>query len=417
VKKYMSKIVITKLPALKNFIVTAQFDNEKLVQLDCDDTKSQSILNNIYVGKVKNIVPNIQAAFIEIKKGFECYYSFEDNINPIFVSVKKNNKINIGDELIVQVSKENMKTKQPVLTSNITLTGKYVVVSSGNKKIGISNKLGVKDRIRAKKLLEHLPNREIGIIARTNVKNATDEQILEEVERLSSKLKELIQNGLHRTCYSVLYEAADNYITILKGMYEESLEQIVTDDDGIYQKVSGFLQENQMEPEQYLVKYQDDLLPLYKLKNLESEIRHALQERVWLKSGAYLVIQPTEAFTVIDVNTGKFTGKKQLQETFSKINLEAAKEIARQLRIRNISGIVVVDFIDMENSGDKNRLLQEFEGIVKKDPVTTHVVGMSKLNLVELTRKKVRKSLREQVAKPCYHCKGSGYIYERGEIN
>jgi ribonuclease G len=408
----MSKIVITRIPNLSNFIVTAQFDNDKLVQLDCDDTSKKSLLNNIYVGKVKNVVTNIQAAFIEIEKGFECYYSFEDNKNPVYVTPKKNDKINIGDELIVQVSKENMKTKQPVLTSNINLTGKYVVVTSGNKKIGISNKLDVETRNRLKELLSKYKDDGIGIIARTNAKNATDDQIVNEVEKLKFQLDEIKKNAVHRTCYSVLYQSPDNYINILRGLYEESLEQIVTDDEEIYKNVKDFLIDNELEPDKYLILYKDSLLPLYKLKNLETELKHALQERVWMKSGAYLVIQPTEAFTVIDVNTGKFTGKKQLQDTFLKINLEAAKEIARQLRVRNISGIVVIDFIDMENTSYKNQLMEEFEGFLKQDPVTAHVVGMSKLNLVELTRKKVRKSLREQVMKPCSHCNASGYVYE-----
>jgi len=412
----MSKLVITSIPAMDHFIITAQFDNDKLVQLDCDDTRDKSLLGNIYVGKVKNIVSNIQAAFIEIEKGFECYYSLEDNKNPIFVTAKKNEKINIGDELVVQIYKENMKTKQPVLTSNINITGKYVVVTSGDKKIGISNKLDVKNRERLKDLLAKYKKEPIGIIARTNAKNATDEQILSEVERLKQQLETLMNTAKHRTCYSMLYRSPDNYLSILKGLYEESLEQIVTDDEEIFQNVKEFLIENDMEPDKYLIFYKDSLLPLYKLKNLETEMKQALQERVWLKSGAYLVIQPTEAFTVIDVNTGKFSGKKQLQDTFLKINLEAAKEISRQLRVRNISGIIVVDFIDMENTTFKKQLMQEFETYLKKDPVTTHLVGMSKLNLVELTRKKVRKSLREQVAKPCRCCNGSGYIYERGNL-
>jgi ribonuclease G len=404
----MNKLVVTKIPVMEKFIITAQFENDKLVQLDCDDTSSKSILGNVYVGKVKNIVPNIQAAFIEIEKGFECYYSLEDNINPIFVNQKKNNKVNIGDEIIVQVSKENIKTKQPVLTSNINLAGKYVVVTSGDKKIGISNKLDQKQRKRFRELLEDDKSKDIGIVVRTNAKNASDEQILLEVERLKRLMTELIQNAVHRTCYSVLYQSPDNYINILKGLYEESIEQIITDQKEIHDEIQVFLQDNGMDSKQYLTFYEDKLLPLYKLKNLESELTQALQERVWLKSGAYLVIQPTEAFTVVDVNTGKFTSKKQLPDTFLKINLEAAKEIARQLRVRNISGIVVVDFIDMQNVEQKKQLMSEFESFLKKDPVTAHLVGMSKLNLVELTRKKVRKSLREQIAKPCSHCNGSG---------
>lgn len=409
----LNKVVITKIPSLPDYIVTAQFEHDKLVLLDCDNRKEKSILNNIYIGKVKNLVPNIEAAFIEIEKGYECYYSLTDNKNPIFINKKNNNKITIGDELIVQVAKENIKTKQPVLTSNITLTGKYVVVSAGDKKLGISNKLSLKERQRVKELFAGQLDGEFGIIARTNIKNASKEDVLSEVQNLKNKLTQLIHNAMHRTCYSVLYEGDDNYISILKGLYEESLEQIVTDDSEIYQTIHTYLTNQNMDANRYLLFYEDSLLPLYKLKNLESEIKNATQERIWLKSGAYLVIQPTEAFTVVDINTGKFTGKKNTQETFLKINLEAAKEIARQLRIRNISGIVVIDFIDLDKDDAKKHLMEEFDKILKKDPVTTHLVGMSKLNLVELTRKKVRKSLREQVMEPCRLCHASGYISKK----
>lgn len=409
----LNKVVITKIPTLHDYIVTAQFEQDKLVMLDCDNRHEKSILNNIYIGKVKNLVPNIEAAFIEIEKGYECYYSLKDNKNPIFVNKKNNKKVTIGDEIIVQVVKENIKTKQPVLTSNITLTGKYVVVSAGDKKLGISNKLSQKERQKVKELFaEHLDG-EFGIIARTNIKNATKEEVIGEVSKLKNKLEQLIQSAAHRTCYSVLYEGEDNYISILQGLYEESLEQIVTDDKEIYHNIHTYLAEQQMDVNRYLIFYEDSLLPLYKLKNLESEIKNATQERIWLKSGAYLVIQPTEAFTVVDINTGKFIGKKNTQETFLKINLEAAKEIARQLRIRNISGIVVIDFIDLNKEDDKKHLMEEFDKILKKDPVTTQLVGMSKLNLVELTRKKVRKSLREQVMEPCRLCHASGYISKK----
>lgn len=406
----MNKVVITKMPSLSSYTITAQYLDDKLMLLDCDNQKERSLLNNIYVGKVKNLVPNIAAAFIEIEKGVECYYSLEDNKHPVFVTPKKDNKVKIGDEIIVQVAKENIKTKQPVLTSDLTLTGKYVVVSYGNNKMGLSNKLTVKEKLRIKELFAEKKKEPFGIIARTNVKHATDEQILEEVGYLKEKLQTIIDNGFHRTCYSVLYEGEENYITILKGLYEENQCEIITDEKDIYEKVKSYLAEHNSNTTRTLTFYEDSLLPLYKLKSLESELKHATQERVWLNSGAYLVIQPTEAFTVIDINTGKFTGKKNTQETFLKINLEAAKEIARQLRLRNISGIVVIDFIDMERMEDKKILMEDFDKILKKDPVKTILVGISKLNLVELTRKKVRKSLREQVMMPCSHCNASGYV-------
>lgn len=391
----VNKLVITNVPEYDNYLISARFENDKIALLDCDDLSNRSMLGNIYIGKVKKIVKNIQAAFIEIEKGKECYYSLVENKEPIFTSFKNNNKLCVGDELIVQVAKENIKTKAPVLTSNINLTGKYVVLTSANKRIGYSNKLTKEEKSRIGKILEIFKEEDFGMIVRTNAAFAALEQLTEETEELKNRFMTLKEKAKYKTCYSLLYKSSENYLKLIKDSYEGSLDEVVTDNKEIYSLVVNYSKDLCFD---FKVKYYEDkLLPLYKLYNIEGEITAALKERVWLKSGAYLVIQPTEALTVIDVNTGKYSGNKKLSETFLKINLEAAKECARQLRLRNISGIVIIDFIDMQSTKDKNELLDKLASYLSRDPVKTTLVDMTKLGLVELTRKKVRKSLKEQL--------------------
>ncbi|SCP94984.1 ribonuclease G [Anaerobium acetethylicum] len=392
-------------------IITALYEDGDLVELNCEKAESDRILNNIYIGKVKNIVSNIQAAFIEIADGLMCYYSFEDNKSPIFVNHKNSQKLAIGDELLVQVSKENVKTKAPVVTSNLSFAGKYMVLTTGNCRIGISGKIPEEQKKRLKSWVKPYASEDYGFIVRTNAKDAQKEQIEKEIEALIRRYNDVKSAGLHRTCFSLIYQAPPAYLTNLRDTYARNLESIITDDGELYGAMKAYLELEQKEDAGKLMFYEDSLLPLQKLYSLETRLKEALREQVWLKSGAYLIIQPTEAFVVIDVNTGKFTGKKKLQDTFLKINLEAAKEIAKQLRLRNLSGIIVVDFIDMEREEDRQSLMESLDECLKKDPVKATLVGMSRLNLVEITRKKVRKPLKEQMVVQCPVCGGRGYLY------
>lgn len=392
-------------------IITALYEDGDLVELSSEKAEEDRILNNIYIGKVKNIVSNIQAAFIEIAGGIMCYYSYEDNKLPVFINHKNSGKLAIGDELLVQVIKENIKTKAPVVTSNLSFPGKYMVLTTGNCRIGLSNKIPEDRRRLLKSWVKPYASDEYGFIVRTNGMDATKEQIESEIEALIKKCIEVKNAGKHRTCFSLIYQAPPAYLTNLRDTYAMNLESIITDDRTLYDDMKSYLELEQKEDAGKLSFYEDKLLPIQKLYSLETRLKEALREQVWLKSGAYLVIQPTEAFVVIDVNTGKFTGKKKLQDTFLKINLEAAREIAKQLRLRNLSGIIVVDFIDMEREEDRQHLMESLDTLLKKDPVKTTLVGMSRLNLVEITRKKVRKPLKEQLVASCPVCGGRGYLY------
>lgn len=409
------KLIITNLTRSQtDYTVCGLFEEKRLVEASARPKERESLLGNIYVGRVKDVVKNLNAAFIEIAPGMACYFSLEDLKNPVYV--KKLNSPNLvkGDELYVQVEKESMKTKPPQVTTNLNFTGKYLVLTTGNQALGVSRKIDRQTKGRLKALVEGHMDPGFGLVLRTNSQTADEGQILAELKELTSQARTLLDKAPYQTCFSCVRKLPPEFLTVLKDTYSQQLEEIVTDDAGLFTVIQGYLKEFQPEDLPKLRLYGDDLLPLSKCYSLEVKLEEALRERVWLNSGGYLLIQPTEALTVIDVNSGKSTfkvhkspeegqitdhkstRKYQVQDHYLKINLEAAREIAVQLRLRNISGIILVDFIDMSREEDRQQLMEMLRAAVRGDPVPVQVVDMTKLNLVEMTRKKVRKSLKEQ---------------------
>lgn len=369
-------------------IVTSVMENEEIVELHISNTEEKYRLGNIYIGKVKKIVSNIQAAFIEIDKGVECYYDMTE---------RGNKPIRVGEEFIVQISREAIKTKQPSVTRKISFTGKYCVLTVGDNRISFSSKIDKEKRKELQTFMEVYRSKEYGFILRTNAKGAAVSEITEEIERFISEYEYLFRIAPTRVCFSCLKENEKPYIADLKNIYQEGLTDILIEDKEIYNHVYSFLQREQPEDLGKLQLYEDKQLPLAKLYSIESVLQNALKERVWLKSGAYLVIQPTEALTVIDINTGKCVGKKKDDVVYLKINMEAAKEAAKQIRLRNLSGIVLIDFINLDDKEKREELLNYFRGHLRKDPIQTVLVDVTKLQLVEITRKKVRKPLYESI--------------------
>lgn len=372
-------------------------------------------VGEIYVGKVQHILPNIHGAFIEIGDGLSCYYSLEEKDAPVFTHKIGKKPLCIGDELLVQVQKEAVKTKQPVVTGNLSFTGKYVVLTSGNRKIGVSNKLPKAKREEllalassacpeagiasdADKTSEPETSAGFGLIFRTNAGDAAPELILEEIQKLSDRLHTVLEYGKMRTCFSCLYKVPHPCIAALRDVYKDGLTGIIVDaataDGALYQEAEAFLREEQPEDLPLLRPYNDPSYPLAKCYSLETAICEARKEKVWMKSGGYLVIQPTEALTVIDVNSGKCQKK---QKEFAAINREAAVEAARQIRLRNLSGIIIIDFINMKTEEERSELLAFLQKELNKDPNPANVVGMTKLQLVEITRKKIHKTLEESL--------------------
>ncbi len=395
------KLLITKLDGR---ILTAWSEEGRIRQLQAESADTAGILGNIYVGKVKNIVKNLNAAFVEFQKGQIGYLPLHAGACPIqtdsVIHIHKGKRVLIGDEILVQVSKEAVKTKPPTLSGILEFPGKYVILKAGNPAINISHKIKEKDvRSRLQGLLEgYCREGSFGLLARTNAAMASDREMVQEMQHLEKSCRDTIESGMHRASFSCLRQSPAGYLLSIQDMYREKLREAVTDSEEIYESILAFLADKEWGGMVFPVLWDAAWGKLDAVYNLSKTLKSALQPKVWLKSGAYLVIQPTEALVSIDVNTGKAVSKKKdVQKNFLKVNLEAAREIAVQLRLRNLSGIILVDFIDMESSGANEELLHIFRQELAKDPVPARAVDMTKLGLVEVTRKKVRKPLYEQM--------------------
>lgn len=425
----------------------------KAVEIHCDACREDSILDEIYIGKVQNIVKNLNAAFVEITPGTVCYLPLEDLKHPIYTKKGASKNVQQGDELLVQVKREGIKTKAPALTTNLTLHGKYALLTAGNTQLSVSSKLPKEEKERLVKVVKEYENearseihflnkengdsihrnhgiqneeknsstleidtekdnssadngslaeremkdRTYGWLLRTNAGGAESEVIKKDLLRLQTKYEELMKTAQYRTCFSCLLARPSAYLKRLGDLYTKEVDEILTDDRELFEQMTEYLQENQPEDIAKLRFYGDRLLPMEKLYSLDRHLKEALGERVWLKSGGYLVIQPTEALTVIDVNTGKFTAGKKKEAAFLKLNEEAALEAARQIRLRGLSGIIIIDFINMEETESETQLLRTLDGVLRMDPIRTTLVDMTKLSLVEITRMKKERPLHESV--------------------
>lgn len=352
-------------------------------------------IGDIFIGKVKNIVENIQAAFVEIQPGIVGYYSLKTNTHHLLAR-PADRKLRAGDELLVQVERGSIKSKAPVLTSKIQLSGKNMVFLGNQQFIGISKKIVSMERREALKALgKALTGTEArGLIFRTDSAGCADHILEDEYRQLEVDYKNIMSIYPNRTCYSRIYTRPEDWLQYVHMVPEPGL-RILTDMPEIYDMIQS--QYGNL-PQPPLVGFYDDLeYPLMKLKSMETQIGRALSKNVWLKSGASLVIESTEALTSIDVNTSKTEIHKKDEETFLQINMEAAAEICRQLRLRNLSGIIIVDFINLSLKEDETRLMSELKRLARKDPVPLNVVDMTALGLVEMTRKRTYRPLHEQV--------------------
>ena len=391
------RLLITK----KNQITFSLLLNAKgsATQINLDGGKSESLIGNIYIGRVDNIVKNINAAFIEYAPGMMGYYRLDSEMSPVFTNPgRRPGPVRKGDQMIVQIAKDAIKSKEPVLTSEINLTGKYVVLTVGQTGIHFSNKF---KNPELKKILQDQYDESsyenIGFIVRTNAMFAQPEQIFEEMDFYNDLWLMLKDCGLYNNCLSQIYQAPPSYMVNIRDGYDNLMEEIITDDKEIYQNIRSYLEKYQPDDVEKLRFYDNPNLSLHAMFNLDRQILEALQKRVWLKSGGFIVIEPTEALVSIDVNTGKYISEKNAEDEYLKVNLEAAAEIARQMLLRNLSGIIIVDFINMRSDAYKKMLLDYLKSQLQFDPVKTNIVEMTKLNLVEITRKKIRKPLYELI--------------------
>ena len=369
------------------------FEDGKAMEIRCYE--ADSILGNVYRARVSNLSPNINAAFVDIKKGESCYLSMDDY---------HGEKLKVGDLVTVQVVRDKIKTKRYAVTTDISLQGDYAVTTLFAP-VGVSSK--ITDSARKKELktlmqnlliaeqdaqfylaegnvaeIERIKKLTLGGIIRTQAEHAEDAAITREIEGQARLLYSIMKKSEYATQYTCLYHTEVEYIKDIRRMHALQDVEIVTDIPEVTEAISE-------------IPLYTDEYTLTLRYSLASLLEKTLSKRAYLKSGAYLVIEPTEAMTVIDVNSGKSIKGKNAEEHFLKINIETAKEIARQLRLRNISGIVMIDFINMKEESHNHELMKNLAEYVRTDPVRTTVVDMTKLGLVELTRQKGKRALHE----------------------
>lgn len=398
---YSINIQSNRLETVNFYTDTSSDESSEKNNLQKNKAVSEVInIGDIFVAKVMNVVESIKAAFIDYQKGKHGYLPIDMLETPVLLNRSYDGRLKAGDELLVQLEKEAVRSKEPVFTANLSIAGKYCVITSGNRSKGVSKKCSKTIR---EQLLKSLPdNIEYGVVIRTNagelITESSDnlELLFNECQLLSRQMDSLLNEGIHRTCYSKVWHSPPPYLTMLRDIKNITYSQILTDDEQLYEELSSFLKFSSPDMLERLKLYTDNGYPLNKLYSIETKLKELLGTKVWLKSGAYLVIEKTEAMYVIDVNSGKNISKKSNADYILAINLEAAKEIMYQIRIRNLTGMILIDFINMENAADKEKLLSELRRDAKQDIVKTTIVDMTALELVEITRQKNLKSLSEQ---------------------
>lgn len=390
----MYRIVITKRDS---FVFSVVFDGEKPVEIYAEPEDAPSRLGNIYLGQVTNVVKNIDAAFIEIEGGCMCYCSLKEKTSYLFGPHANQDRLCMGDYVLVQVQREEIKTKQPSVTGKLQFAGKYLVLLHGTKGVKISHKIKNQEEIdRLKALFSNCENENYGLIVRTNALQVSDFQLKEEEKRLAALYQTVCETGVHKAKGSLVYRSFPWYIDLLRDFPEQKLLDVVTDDVEIFFRISEYVLHFQPEDVDKIRLYTNESYPLWNLYSLQKIKEEALSKTVWLKSGASIVIEPSETLTVIDVNTGKaINGKKAGDAMFYRINEEAARACMWQLRLRNLSGMILIDFINMEDESYNERLMQLLRELAAEDRIPVSVVDMTGLKLVELTRKKVKKPLHE----------------------
>ena len=362
--------------------------NEKIITLIDDykvvekyiETTDESIEGNIYIGVVKNIIPGIKAAFVDIGQEKNAFIHFED-------IYKTNNEIKLNEKILVQVQKDEINQKGAKLTTNIKLTGRQIVLLPTTDIITVSRKIE-NEKVKEKLIeivAENLP-KGVGAIIRTTASKATKTEIVDDIQRLVKDWNN-IEKKVQNSNEAPMLLGKNNTIieSVILGTADSGMDKIITDSKEENKKIEKFLKEFELD-DKVKVEYDEKVLDKYKI---EDELEKLNNNKIWLKCGSYIVIDKTEALTSIDVNSGKYTGKENLENTILRVNEEATVEIAKQIRLRDMSGIIIIDYIDMELEENKHRIMKLLEQEVKKDRAKVQIEGFTRLNLLEMTRKQL----------------------------
>jgi ribonuclease G len=420
----------------------ALIEHGNLVEFYQERPVEKGLVGNIYQGRVVRVLPGMQAAFVDLgleRTGF-LYVDDVTTNNKHFEDRMMNNgcqsccepdevlqeaptaQVNIedllteGQEVMVQICKEPLGTKGARLTCNITLPCRNLVYMPMTDHIGISRKVeDDEDRQRLREEIEKLRPQDAGFIVRTVAENASREDLEADMEFLLHLWGEIKDRASKGSVPSMVYEDLDITQRAVRDLFTPDIQRVIVDDETTYKRVCNFVETFVPQLRNRISLYENEV-PLMDAYGVEVEISRALEKKVWLRSGGYIIIETTEALTVVDVNTGRYVGRKDLEETIFKTNMEAVKEIAYQLRLRNIGGIIIIDFIDMEQESHREDVFNALQEAVKKDKSRSNILKVSEFGLVQMTRKRDRENISQMMCEPCLYCGGDGLLKSRRSI-
>ncbi|WP_235848566.1 Rne/Rng family ribonuclease [Litchfieldia alkalitelluris] len=387
----------------------AIIEEEQVVEIKIAQPGTREHIGDIYVGRITDVIPGMQAVFVDIGTGKNGYLHRDQlvsyHLSPLTKEQKKDKSVSSfasqGQEILVQVVKEGVGGKGPRLTEMVELSGSHLVYMPKGKQLSVSKKMRTEEeREKWRRFGEQVCNEEEGVIFRTSCENQHDEIVLQELTQLRATAEEIVTRQRERNKPGIVFEALSMVRRLLQDENMEKITELIVDDFEIFQELKR-------EYPDKIQRYQrkENIFTSY---GIDLELEKALHKKVTCKNGSYIIIEKTEACTVIDVNSGKFKAETSQRDTALLTNIEAAKEIARQLRLRNIGGIVLVDFIDMKNVKDQQKVIDSFKEVAKKDRLLVRVLGFTALGILEITRQKTNQSLSEILQSPCYLCNGTG---------
>ncbi|MFZ0014162.1 MAG: Rne/Rng family ribonuclease [Acidimicrobiia bacterium] len=418
------EIIVPNESARKQMLVSANSSQTQIVILEGpvlvehyvakDD--SDSVAGNIYLAVARNVLPGMEAAFLDFGASKNGVLYASDVSSGSRRNGGRNGKriedvLKEGDKVLVQVTKDAMGAKGARLTGMPSLPGRYLVLVPDSDSIGISRRLPDADRNRLRDVINQVKPQGFGVIVRTAALHASAEELAADISRLTKQWDSIKEEAGKGQAPSLIHREPELLIKVIREHFTADFRKLLIDDTKSYDTVIGYLQSTAPDLVSKVQVYEDEI-PLFDRYHVDDQLKKALDRKVFLPSGGHLVIDRTEALTVIDVNTGKFVGSSTLEDTVLQNNLEAAEEIGRQLRLRDIGGIIVIDFIDMETIENQQKVLRRLKETLAKDKTRTQVFEVSHLGLVEMTRKNVSAGLLEQFSHKCEHCAGRGVIIE-----
>ncbi|MFH1674490.1 MAG: Rne/Rng family ribonuclease [Pseudomonadota bacterium] len=423
----------------------ALLENGNLEELIVERRVGENITGHIYKGKVIRVLPGMQAAFVDVGQDQAAFiyvtdvYSGIDEYERMMAkaaheeveekegiddehlfpkpslgqSFHIEELIQKGQDILVQVSKAPIGSKGARITSHISIPGRFLVMMPRTNHIGISRRIEDEgERNRLKQIISELKPEQYGFIARTLSEGASKEKFASEMDFLITLWANIQKRYANMPAPSLLHKELNVTLRAVRDLFTQEADRLIIDSRSGYESILKFL-DTFMPRLKDSVELYDGAEPIFDAYNLETEIARALKKKVWLKSGGHIVIENTEAFVVIDVNTGRYVGKRNLEETVLKINLEAVKEIAYQVRLRNIGGLIIIDFIDMEKEINREKVFNALREALKKDRTKTNVLPMTEMGIIQMTRKRTRENLNRMLCEPCFYCEGEGYLKSR----